>query len=108
MQAASPRWEPQIAVLCEAGQVYQPQYLSEEGRWQTDLSKKSPIATCLRDKLDLLNYCKKVNVKTKTKNRLYSILYGNCSLFTIKLKPFANDRSNSLDMVKKILLLSEF
>ncbi|XP_046803534.1 amyloid-beta-like protein isoform X4 [Lucilia cuprina] len=59
VQAASPRWEPQIAVLCEAGQVYQPQYLSEEGRWVTDLNKKSTGATCLRDKLDLLDYCKK-------------------------------------------------
>ncbi|XP_059222949.1 amyloid-beta-like protein isoform X3 [Stomoxys calcitrans] len=58
-QAASPRWEPQIAVLCEAGQIYQPQYLSEEGRWVTDLNKKSTGATCLRDKLDLLDYCKK-------------------------------------------------
>uniref|UniRef100_A0A1A9W633 E1 domain-containing protein n=1 Tax=Glossina brevipalpis TaxID=37001 RepID=A0A1A9W633_9MUSC len=59
-QAASPRWEPQIAVLCEAGQVYQPQYLSEEGRWVTDLNKKSSGTTCLRDKLDLLDYCKKL------------------------------------------------
>ncbi|TMW49937.1 hypothetical protein DOY81_004976 [Sarcophaga bullata] len=59
VQAASPRWEPQIAVLCEAGQVYQPQYLSEEGRWVTDLNKKSTAASCLRDKLDLLDYCKK-------------------------------------------------
>ncbi|KAH8317303.1 hypothetical protein KR074_008401, partial [Drosophila pseudoananassae] len=58
-QAASPRWEPQIAVLCEAGQVYQPQYLSEEGRWVTDLTKKTTGATCLRDKMDLLDYCKK-------------------------------------------------
>ncbi|XP_017109076.2 amyloid-beta-like protein isoform X9 [Drosophila bipectinata] len=59
VQAASPRWEPQIAVLCEAGQVYQPQYLSEEGRWVTDLTKKTTGATCLRDKMDLLDYCKK-------------------------------------------------
>ncbi|XP_067635861.1 amyloid-beta-like protein isoform X2 [Eurosta solidaginis] len=59
IQAASPRWEPQIAVLCEAGQVFQPQYLSEEGRWVTDLNKKTSGATCLRDKMDLLDYCKK-------------------------------------------------
>ncbi|XP_018804255.1 PREDICTED: beta-amyloid-like protein isoform X2 [Bactrocera latifrons] len=59
VQAASPRWEPQIAVLCEAGQVFQPQYLSEEGRWVTDLNKKTSGATCLRDKMDLLDYCKK-------------------------------------------------
>ncbi|XP_055908783.1 amyloid-beta-like protein isoform X3 [Eupeodes corollae] len=60
LEAASPRWEPQIAVLCEAGQVFQPQFLSEEGRWVTDLSKKTPSSTCLRDKMDLLDYCKKV------------------------------------------------
>lgn len=59
-QAASPRWEPQISVLCEAGQTYHPQYLSEEGRWATDLSIKVPGSTCLRDKMDLLDYCKKV------------------------------------------------
>ncbi|XP_050100655.1 amyloid-beta-like protein isoform X2 [Anopheles aquasalis] len=59
-QAASPRWEPQISVLCEAGQTYHPQYLSEEGRWTTDLSVKVPASTCLRDKMDLLDYCKKV------------------------------------------------
>lgn len=64
-QAASPRWEPQIAVLCEAGQVFQPQYLSEEGRWVTDLNKKTSGATCLRDKMDLLDYCKKVSAKTR-------------------------------------------
>uniref|UniRef100_A0A8W7NYP2 Amyloid-beta-like protein n=1 Tax=Anopheles atroparvus TaxID=41427 RepID=A0A8W7NYP2_ANOAO len=60
IQAASPRWEPQISVLCEAGQTYHPQYLSEEGRWTTDLSVKVPGSTCLRDKMDLLDYCKKV------------------------------------------------
>uniref|UniRef100_A0A182XVZ0 Uncharacterized protein n=1 Tax=Anopheles stephensi TaxID=30069 RepID=A0A182XVZ0_ANOST len=57
--AASPRWEPQISVLCEAGQTYHPQFLSEEGRWTTDLSIKVPGTTCLRDKMDLLDYCKK-------------------------------------------------
>lgn len=60
-QAASPRWEPQIAVLCEAGQQYHPQHLSEEGRWTTDLNIKTPGTTCLRDKMDLLDHCKKVS-----------------------------------------------
>lgn len=60
VQAASPRWEPQISVLCEAGQTYHPQYLSEEGRWSTDFNIKVPGSTCLRDKMDLLDYCKKV------------------------------------------------
>ncbi|KAL5275804.1 APLP2 family protein [Megaselia abdita] len=60
--ASSPRWEPQISVLCEPGQgqIYHPQFLSEEGRWVTDLSIKTPVSTCLRDKIDLLDYCKKV------------------------------------------------
>lgn len=65
LQAASPRWEPQISVLCEAGQTYHPQYLSEEGRWATDLSIKVPGSTCLRDKMDLLDYCKKVSRRTR-------------------------------------------
>ncbi|XP_037915266.1 amyloid-beta-like protein isoform X3 [Hermetia illucens] len=60
VQGASLRWEPQIAVLCEAGQGYYPQHLSEEGRWATDLNVKPAISSCLRDKIDLLNYCKKV------------------------------------------------
>lgn len=60
LQGVSPRWEPQIAVLCEAGQTYHPQHLSEEGRWTTDLNIKTPGSTCLRDKMDLLEHCKKV------------------------------------------------
>ncbi|XP_055677299.1 amyloid-beta-like protein isoform X6 [Lutzomyia longipalpis] len=60
VQAASPRWEPQIAVLCEAGQIYHPQYLSEEGKWVSDLKIKVPSSSCLRDKIDLLDHCKKV------------------------------------------------
>lgn len=61
LQAASPRWEPQIAVLCEAGQSYHPQHLAEEGRWTTALNIKTAGTTCLRDKMDLLDHCKKVN-----------------------------------------------
>jgi hypothetical protein len=60
-QSASPRWEPQISVLCEAGQTYLPQYLSEDGRWASELSVKVPGVSCLRDKVDLLDYCKKVS-----------------------------------------------
>lgn len=64
-QATSPRWEPQIATLCEAGQQYHPQHLSEDGRWATDLSIKTPATTCLRDKMDLLEHCKKVSVEVR-------------------------------------------
>lgn len=61
LQSASPRWEPEIATLCEAGQQYHPQHLSEDGRWTTDLSIKTPATACLRDKMDLLEHCKKVS-----------------------------------------------
>lgn len=87
LQAASPRWEPQISVLCEAGQTYHPQYLSEEGRWSTDLSIKVPGSTCLRDKMDLLDYCKKVSqskvLQTAIQNRACwgtSISYGSSNV----------------------------
>lgn len=60
-QCSSPRWEPQISILCEAGQQYLPQYLSEDGRWSSELSVKVPGVSCLRDKMDLLDYCKKVS-----------------------------------------------
>lgn len=60
-QCSSPRWEPQISVLCEAGQQYLPQYLSEDGRWTSELTVKVPGVSCLRDKMDLLDYCKKVS-----------------------------------------------
>jgi Amyloid A4 N-terminal heparin-binding len=38
-----------------------PQYLSEDGRWTSELSVKVPGVSCLRDKMDLLDYCKKVS-----------------------------------------------
>lgn len=60
-QSASPRWEPQISILCEAGQQYLPQYLSEDGRWTSELGVKVPGVSCIRDKMDLLDYCKKVS-----------------------------------------------
>lgn len=32
--------------------------MTEQGRWQTDLTSK---ATCLKDKMDILDYCKRVS-----------------------------------------------
>lgn len=56
-------FEPQVALLCDAGvhgqEAYHPQYMTEQGRWQTDLSSK---ATCIKDKMDILDYCKKVRL----------------------------------------------
>ncbi|CAH2090509.1 unnamed protein product [Euphydryas editha] len=50
--------EPQVAVLCEAGATYHPQYMSAAGRWTPDLTTKPH--NCLKDKMEILDYCKKV------------------------------------------------
>ncbi|CAG9788336.1 unnamed protein product [Diatraea saccharalis] len=50
--------EPQVAVLCEAGGTYHPQYMSAAGRWTPDLTTKP--RNCLKDKMEILDYCKKV------------------------------------------------
>lgn len=90
-QSATPRWEPQIATLCEAGQQYHPQHLSEDGRWTTDLSIKTPATTCLRDKMDLLEHCKKVS-KTldwnlfATNGNEKNNVYANQYVLSIKIK----------------------
>ncbi|XP_049875348.1 amyloid-beta-like protein isoform X3 [Pectinophora gossypiella] len=55
---ASTGAEPQVAVLCEAGATYHPQYMSAAGRWTPDLTTKPH--NCLKDKMEILDYCKKV------------------------------------------------
>ncbi|XP_053608891.1 amyloid-beta-like protein isoform X3 [Plodia interpunctella] len=55
---ASTGAEPQVAVLCEAGSTYHPQYMSSAGRWTPDLTTKPH--NCLKDKMEILDYCKKV------------------------------------------------
>lgn len=56
---ASSGAEPQVAVLCEAGGTYHPQYMSAAGRWTPDLTTKPH--NCLKDKMEILDYCKKVS-----------------------------------------------
>lgn len=55
-------FEPQVAMLCDAGlhgqEAYHPKYMTEQGEWVSDLYSK---ATCFKDKMDILNYCKKVS-----------------------------------------------
>ncbi|XP_063364830.1 amyloid-beta-like protein isoform X1 [Cydia amplana] len=55
---ASSGAEPQVAVLCEASSTYHPQYMSAAGRWTPDLTTKPH--NCLKDKMEILDYCKKV------------------------------------------------
>lgn len=47
----------QVATLCEAGEVYLAQHMGEQGRWVSSADKKS----CMTDKLEILEYCKKVS-----------------------------------------------
>ncbi|CAG9836546.1 unnamed protein product [Diabrotica balteata] len=60
-------FEPQVAMLCDSGmhgqEAYHPKYMTEQGEWVSDLYSK---ATCYKDKMDILNYCKKfASVVTK-------------------------------------------
>ncbi|KAK6634025.1 hypothetical protein RUM44_004632 [Polyplax serrata] len=64
-------FEPQVAILCETGsgsgkgQAYHAQYMTEQGKWATDVNSK---VTCLKDKMDILDYCKKVYPKRDVTN----------------------------------------
>jgi hypothetical protein len=55
-------FEPQIAMYCGADkqQAYHSQYMTETGHWVTDLNNK---AKCLKDKVEILDYCKKVSLE---------------------------------------------
>ncbi|XP_054263025.1 amyloid-beta-like protein isoform X2 [Macrosteles quadrilineatus] len=55
-------FEPQVAMLCDSkgDQPYRSQYMTEGGHWATDLVHK---VTCYKEKLDILEYCKKVYPK---------------------------------------------
>uniref|UniRef100_A0A1Y1MPM3 Amyloid-beta-like protein n=3 Tax=Neoptera TaxID=33340 RepID=A0A1Y1MPM3_PHOPY len=74
--SAVSHFEPQVALLCDTGvhgqEAYHPQYMTEQGRWQTDLSSK---ATCIKDKMDILDYCKKVYPKRDITNIVESSHY---------------------------------
>ncbi|XP_022912595.1 amyloid-beta-like protein [Onthophagus taurus] len=69
-------FEPQVAILCDAGihgqEAYHPQYMAEQGKWTTDLTSK---ATCLKDKMDILDYCKKMYPKRDITNIVESSHY---------------------------------
>lgn len=53
-------FEPQVAVLCDSKSdtPYYSQYMSENGRWTSDTKRK---VGCLKEKVDILDYCKKVS-----------------------------------------------
>jgi hypothetical protein len=53
-------FEPQVAVMCEPRATYHNQYMTEAGHWVSDPETK---AICPRDKMAVLEYCKKVSVR---------------------------------------------
>lgn len=54
-------FEPQVAMLCHSkDDAYHSQYMTEAGRWTTDSQHKF---TCAKEKMDILEYCKKVYPK---------------------------------------------
>ncbi|CAG4951057.1 unnamed protein product [Parnassius apollo] len=78
--------EPQVAVLCEAGATYHPQYMSAAGRWTPDLTTKPH--NCLKDKMEILDYCKKVYPSHDITNK--------CSLIYIFLR-YSHDITNIVE-----------
>lgn len=56
---------PKVATLCEPGEVYLAQHMGEQGRWVSSTDKKS----CMTDKLEILEYCKKVRKKRSIRSR---------------------------------------
>lgn len=51
-------FQPMVALLCGHGKVHN-QYLDENKKW---ISDRDPRATCTKNKLDILEYCRKVHV----------------------------------------------
>jgi len=59
---AGRHFEPQIAMLCPekgdlANKLFHNKFLSSSGKWESDTDMK---ATCKKDKVEILEYCKKV------------------------------------------------
>lgn len=53
------------------------QYMNSEGKWTTDYDHK---ATCRQDKVEILEYCKKVN-KQLTNSRRMELATKKCKTF---------------------------
>ena len=58
------RHEPMVAMICPEKQgdklsrLFHNQFMNAEGKWTTDFDHK---ATCKQDKVDIMEYCKKVS-----------------------------------------------
>ncbi|KDR08899.1 Beta-amyloid-like protein, partial [Zootermopsis nevadensis] len=71
-------FEPQVAMYCgsDKQQAYHSQYMTESGHWVTDLNNK---ALCLKEKVEILEYCKKVYPKRDITNIVEASHYQKVS-----------------------------
>jgi len=53
--------EPQVAVVCDVRNPLHPQYMDSNGKWVSDTETKS---VCLKDKIEILDFCRKVTTTT--------------------------------------------
>ncbi|XP_011502906.1 PREDICTED: beta-amyloid-like protein [Ceratosolen solmsi marchali] len=72
---AGGRSEPQVATLCEVGEIYLAQHMGCEGRWISSTNTKS----CMTNKLEILEYCKKAYPKRDITNIVESSHYVRVS-----------------------------
>jgi len=64
-------FQPMIAMLCGHGKFHN-QYLNEQKQWVID---EDPTASCIKDKLEILEYCRKVYPKKDIRNIVESNHY---------------------------------
>ncbi len=64
-------FQPMVAILCGHGK-YHNQYLDENKKW---ISDPDPKAVCTKDKLEILEYCRKVFVFSPINNLLFSLFF---------------------------------
>jgi len=65
-------FQPMIAMLCNQHGKFHNQYLNEQKQWVTD---NDPTASCIKDKLEILEYCRKVYPKKDIRNIVESSHY---------------------------------
>lgn len=86
-----------VAILCGHGK-YQNQYLDENKKW---ISDPDPKALCTKDKLEILEYCRKVSLLLRYSHLYLTSLYTSLCFLVF---PILTRESNKL----KIPEISEF
>lgn len=121
MGSASQHHEPMVAMICpdktgdKLGKLYHNQYMNADGKWTTDFDHK---ATCRTDKVEILEYCKKVypdkDINNIVEYNHYTKIGGWCKLGRTKckgpsrwVKPFRclGKRSNCMQNSNKHMVM---